>query len=77
MGMQILEQMNTGIESMDEQSRLRIIVWNGIIFNCILFWNKEGYKMSIQELAMKMTDITQALQNERIQAAYEKKQEDF
>ena len=63
MGMQILEQMNAGIESNNEQARMRIIVWNGIIFNCILYWNNEGYKTSIQELAMKMTRITQALQN--------------
>ena len=32
MGMQILEQMNAGIESKDEQAQLRIIAWKGIIF---------------------------------------------
>ena len=36
MGMQILEQMNAGIESKDEQAQLRIIAWNGIIFNSAL-----------------------------------------
>lgn len=61
MGMQILEQINAGIESADEESWLRIITWNGIIFNCILYWNHEGYRTPIRELAMKMTDITQAL----------------
>lgn len=65
MGMQILEQMNAGIESKDEQSQLRIIAWNGIIFNCILYWNKEGYRTPIQELAKKMTEITQTLQSEK------------
>ena len=66
MGIQILEQMNAGIESKDEQARLRIIVWNGIIFNCILYWNNEEYKTPIKELAVKMTEITQTLQNEEI-----------
>ena len=68
MGMQILEQMNAGIESKDERAQLRIIAWNGIIFNCILHWNNEGYKTPIKELAMRMTGITQVLQNEEIAA---------
>lgn len=68
LGMQILEQMNAGIESEDEPARLRIIAWNGIIFNCILHWNNEGYKTPIKELAMRMTGITQVLQNEEIAA---------
>lgn len=66
MGMQILEQMNAGIESKDEQAQLRIIAWNGIIFNGILYWNNEGYKTPIKELAIKMTEITLALQNKEI-----------
>ena len=66
MGMQILEQMNAGIESKDEQAQLRIIAWNGIIFNCIQHWNNEGYKTPIRELAMRMTGITQTLQNKEI-----------
>lgn len=72
MGMQILEQMNAGIESKNERARMRITVWNGIIFNCILYWNNEGYKTSISELAMKMTEITQALQNDEITDFYGK-----
>lgn len=64
MGMQILDQMNAGIESKEEAARMRIVVWNGIIFNCILYWNSEGYRTPISELAMKMTEITQALQKE-------------
>ena len=67
MGMQILEQINAGIEAADEQARLRIIAWNGIIFNCILCWNNEGYKSSIKELAVKMTEITKPLQKEEMQ----------
>ena len=72
MGMQILEQMNSGIESADEQHRLRIVVWNGIIFNCILHWNQEGYSTPIKELAHKMTEITEALYNEDIAKKYAK-----
>ena len=73
MGMQILDQMNAGIESADAQFRIRIMVWNGIIFNCILYWNQEGFKTSVEELAFKMTEITQALFNEEIASAYEEK----
>ncbi len=72
MGLQILEQMNSGIESIEEKFRMRIVVWNGIIFNCILYWNQEEYKTSIKELALKMTEITQALYNEDIAKKYEK-----
>ena len=61
MGMQILEQMNAGIEAKDQEARLRMIVWNGIIFNCILYWNHEGYKTSIKELTLKMAEITRSL----------------
>lgn len=61
MGMQILEQINAGMESKDEQAQLRISAWNGIIFNCILYWNNEGYQTSIKELAIKMTEITKSL----------------
>ncbi len=34
------DQMNKEIESSDEKFRMRIMVWNGIIFNSILYWNK-------------------------------------
>ncbi len=61
MGMQILEQMNAGLESRDEKIRLRIMAWNGIIFNAILNWNNEGYKTPVKEYAKKMTEITQGL----------------
>ena len=51
---------------------MRIVVWNGIIFNCILYWNQEEYKTPIKELTLKMTEITQALYNEDIVKKYEK-----
>ena len=72
MGMQILEQMNTGIESIEEKFRMHIVLWNGIIFNCILYWNQEEFQTPIKELALKMTEITQALYNEDIAKKYEK-----
>ncbi len=71
MGMQILEQMNIGLESLDERVRLRIMVWNGIIFNAILYWNNEEYKTPVKEYAMRMTEITQGLYNEGIAGEYE------
>ena len=46
--MQILEQMNAGLESKDEKLRLSIMAWNGIIFNAILYWNNEGYKTPVK-----------------------------
>ena len=69
---QILEQMNASIESTEEQFRLRIMVWIGIIFNCLLYWNHEGYKTPVHELALKMTEITQALDSEKIAAKYDR-----
>lgn len=51
------------------------MVWNGIIFNCILFWNQENYQTPIAELAEKMTTITLPLYNAEIAAVYERKQE--
>ena len=71
MGMQILEQMNAGIEQAEERFRLRIMVWNGIIFNCIVYWTGEGYKTPVSELALKMTEITQGLYDKDIAEKYE------
>lgn len=71
MGMQILEQMNAGIESADERFKLRVMVWNGIIFNCILYWNQEEYKTPLNTLALQMTVITEALYNKDIAEEYE------
>ncbi len=64
MGIQILEQINEGIEAVDERVRMRTLAWNGILFNCILCWNREGYQTTVKELAGKMTRITEALFNE-------------
>jgi len=72
LGIEILNQMNAGIEAEQEQFRLRIMVWSGIIFNCLLYWNQEGYKTPLKELALKMTKITQALYDEDLAAKYEK-----
>ena len=63
MGMQILEQINEGIDTVDERVRMRILAWNGILFNCILYWNREGYQTPIKELAGKMAGITEAIFN--------------
>lgn len=77
MGMQILEQMNAGIESSNEQLKMQIMVWNGIIFNCILYWNQEGYNTPIKELTKQMTEITEALYKEEIAMKYEHKSDTF
>ncbi len=71
MGMQILDQMNKEIASVDEKFRVRVMVWNGIIFNSILYWNKEGYKTSAKKLAKQMTEITQGLYNEELAINYQ------
>ena len=70
MGLQILEQMNASCAQTEEQFRMRIMVWNGIIFNCLIFWNKDDYRTPIRELSLKMTEITQALYNEELAAKY-------
>ncbi len=71
MGMEILEQMNAAIAEEEERFRLRIMTWNGIIFNCILWWAQEGFQTSLEELAIRMTEITDGLYNADIAKRYE------
>ena len=58
MGMQILNEINRSVEAFDEKIRLRIIAWNGIIFNVILDWSERGFDQSPHELAIQLTKFT-------------------
>ena len=58
MGMHILEEINRSTEIFDEKLRLRIIAWNGIIFNCILDWAERGFAETPHELAIELTKFT-------------------
>ena len=46
MGMEILHQLNHSIDAVDEQYKLRIAAWNGIIFNIILYCADRGFSDS-------------------------------
>ena len=43
---------------LDEKLRLRIIAWNGIIFNAILDWAERGFTETPHELAIELTKFT-------------------
>ena len=58
MGMQILNEINRSVESFDEKLRLRIIAWNGIIFNSIMDWAERGFAETPHELATQLTKFT-------------------
>ncbi|MCR4750183.1 MAG: TetR/AcrR family transcriptional regulator [Lachnospiraceae bacterium] len=58
MGFEILDQINQSLNDVKEENRLRITAWNGIVFNCIILWAKQGFKTSPKQLAAKMTEVT-------------------
>ena len=58
MGFEILNQINQSLNEVKEENKLRIMVWNGIIFNCIILWAKQGFKESPKQLAARLTEIT-------------------
>lgn len=42
----------------EEQEEERYLAWNGIIFNEILYWAKQGFKKSPESLAKTLTELT-------------------
>ena len=58
MGMHILDEINRSTEIFDEKLRLRIIAWNGIIFNVILDWAERGFAETPHQLAIELTKFT-------------------
>ncbi len=58
MGFEILNQINQSLNEVNEENKLRIMAWNGIIFNCIILWAKQEFKESPKQLAARLTEIT-------------------
>lgn len=62
MGMEMLGQINRGIDTIHgEEQALRVMAWNGIIFNCIQYWAARGFADDPDELADSMAAITMPL----------------
>ncbi len=58
MGMEILKQINRSTDYVSEELKLRLTAWNGVIFNCILWWADRGFADDPEELAKRLTEIT-------------------
>ncbi len=61
MGMEILRQINRSIDGVDEEFKLRLVAWNGVIFNTILWWADCGFTGTPEDLAQRLAEITHAL----------------
>ncbi len=62
MGMEMLGQINRSIDdTCDEGHALRVMAWNGIIFNCIQYWAARDFADDPDELAESMATITMTL----------------
>lgn len=58
MGMEILRQINRSMEGVSEDFRLRLLAWNGVIFNSVLWWADQGFADDPETLANRLTQIT-------------------
>ena len=61
MGMEILRQINRSIDDVSEEFKLRLVAWNGVIFNCIQWWAERDFADSPEDLARQLTEITRPL----------------
>ena len=71
MGMEILDQINSGIEAVPDQFKLRIAVWNGIIFNAVGIWAVSGFHRPLEQMAAELTEITMHLYDSEVAAAFD------
>ncbi len=71
MGMEILDQINSGIEAVPDQYKLRIAVWNGIIFNAVGIWAVAGFKRPLEQMAVELTEITKHLYDAEVAAVFD------
>ena len=71
MGMEILDQINSGIETVPDQFKLRIAVWNGIIFNAVGIWAVSGFHRPLEQMAAELTEITMHLYDSEVAAAFD------
>ena len=67
--MEILHQLNHSIDAVDEQYKLRIAAWNGIIFNIILYCADRGFSDSPQALAKQLSGMSAQLLDPELAAA--------
>ncbi len=63
MGMDILKQINRSIDGVSEEYNLRLAVWNGVMFNCILWWAERDFADAPEELVERLTEITHVSHN--------------
>ena len=70
MGFEILNQINRSIDGVDDRFKLRIMAWNGIIFNGILYWAEQGFVGNLDDLAAQLTEITTPLYNADVAASF-------
>lgn len=61
MGMEILNKINQTIDAVDDEFKLRIMAWNGVIFNCIIYWAENDFSQDPDLLADHLTEITKSL----------------
>ena len=61
MGMEILHQINRSIDGVSEEYKLRLVAWNGVIFNCILWWAERDFADDPEDLVERLTEITRPL----------------
>ena len=58
MGMEILREINRSMEGVNEEFRLRLMAWNGVIFNCILWCAERDFADDPDDLVKRLTAIT-------------------
>lgn len=71
MGLEILNQINRSIDAVDEPYKLRIMAWNGVIINSIVYWAGRNFDLSPEELAAQLTEITSGLYNDDVAVSFE------
>ena len=71
MGMEILRQINRSADYVSEEFKLRLAAWNGVIFNCILWWANRDFADDPEELAERLTEITHPLLDVQAAASLE------
>ena len=54
-------QINRSIDGVNEEYRLRLMAWNGVIFNCILWWAERNFADDPEALSRQLTEITEPL----------------
>lgn len=61
LGMEILNKINQTIDAVNDDFKLRIMAWNGVIFNCIIYWAENDFSQDPDQLADHLTEITKSI----------------